>query len=100
MNKKFRKSALALAALAGSIFSANTMALTYYYTDWTNWNPGGATRLAPTADQPSSPNSAAPIRAPRHCHVETRPQNAPEEPANHSPISIKSKEFHSPTWSF
>lgn len=43
MNTTFRKSLLAIAALAGSIFSANTMALTYYYTDWTSWNPGGGT---------------------------------------------------------
>jgi hypothetical protein len=43
MNMMMRKNLLALAALAGSTFSANTMALPYYYTDWTSWNPGGGT---------------------------------------------------------
>lgn len=43
MNTTIKKVLVALATLAGSAFSANTMALTYYYTDWTSWNPGGGT---------------------------------------------------------
>lgn len=43
MNTTIKKVLVALATLAGSTFSANTMALTYYYTDWTSWNPGGGT---------------------------------------------------------
>lgn len=43
MNMTIKKVLVALSALAGSLFSANAMALTYYYTDWTSANPGGGT---------------------------------------------------------
>ncbi|MGB2819093.1 MAG: PEP-CTERM sorting domain-containing protein [Burkholderiaceae bacterium] len=35
----------AAAVLLGSMGSANADPLTYYYTDWTTWNPGGGTAV-------------------------------------------------------
>lgn len=42
-NMAYQKTISMLIALAGVAFSADTVALPYYYTDWTSWNPGGGT---------------------------------------------------------
>lgn len=34
---------LAMVALVASAFSTSALANTYYYVDWTSWNPGGGT---------------------------------------------------------
>lgn len=43
MNTIAKKRLVTLAAIFGSVFSANAMALPYYYTDWTSWNPSAGT---------------------------------------------------------
>ena len=39
------KACATAAMLLGSIGAANADPLTYYYTDWTSWNPGGGTAV-------------------------------------------------------
>lgn len=43
MNKTIKKLFVVAAAIGGMGLSANALALTYYWTDWETWNPGGGT---------------------------------------------------------
>lgn len=43
MNKTIKKLFVVAAAIGGMGLSANALALTYYWTDWVTWNPGGGT---------------------------------------------------------